>query len=233
LVKCDKYTTPVQHINKPNESVLDKYNMSENLPANEFFNDVDFVSIVNNLKGILTSDGSMSVLLDFERVLDSIDLYACKNWLIGELVDGPEIGRYSVTCTFMWPYKLMPDPRGAKRILAIDGSCHFMCKEVEIPIQVKNYDDFVPGTNYPKMVKTKVWLVKIKLPMRLLEDIKQGSMDLADQEIDLQELQDSYKEDMDKTSKGDESNSENAAIDNAALGNLPAAAPTEPMAPPV
>lgn len=206
--------------------------MSENLPANEFFNDVDFVSIVNNLKGVMTSDGSMSILLDFERVLDGIDLYACKNWLLGELVEGPDMGRYSVTCTFMWPYKLMPDPRGAKRIIAIGGKCYFTCKEVEIPIQVKNYDDFVPGTNYPKMIKTKVWLVKIKLPMNLLDDIKKGSMDLADQEIDLQELQDSYKEDMDKTAEsGGEAAPNSAAVDSAAIGAAPAAPPTEPMAP--
>jgi hypothetical protein len=61
----------------------------------------------------------MSTLLDFERVLDEADLYAYKNWLLGELVQGPDIGKYSVTCVFMWPYKLMPDPRGAKRLATI------------------------------------------------------------------------------------------------------------------
>jgi hypothetical protein len=196
-------------------------------PADDFFNDVDFVSIVDNLKGIMTSDGSMSILLDFERVLDNIDLYACKNWIIGELVDGPDMGRYSVSCTFMWPYKLMPDPRGAKRIIAIGGKCYFTTKEVEIPIQVKNYDDFVPGTNYPKMIKTKVWLVKIKLPLSLLDDIKQGTMDLAGQEIDLKELQDSYKEDMDKTAEVSQDAEAGATADSmaAAAGAAPAASP--------
>ena len=195
------------------------------LPADDFFNDLDFVSIVNNLKGIMTSDGSMSILLDFERVLDNIDLYACKNWLIGELVDGPDMGRYSVSCTFMWPYKLMPDPRGAKRILAIGGKVHYTCKEVEIPIQVKNYDDFVPGTNYPKMIKTKVWLVKIRLPMTLLDDIKQGTMDLAGQEIDLKELQDSYKDDMDKTAEVSQEAEAGATADSMAASTVPAASP--------
>lgn len=196
-------------------------------PADDFFNDVDFVSIVSNIKGIMTSDGSMSVLLDFERVLDAADLYANKNWLLGELVKGPEIGRYNVKCVFMWPYKLMPDPRGAKRITAIGGKVKFATTEVKIPIQVKNYDDFVPGTNYPKMVKTKVWLVQITLPMDLLEDIKQGSMDLADQEIDLSELQDSYKEDLDKSTAGEEA--ETPSADNLALagaGTMPT--PTGP-----
>lgn len=190
------------------------------MPADDFFNDVDFVSIVSNIKGIMTSDGSMSVLLDFERVLDAADLYANKNWILGELVKGPEIGRYNVKCVFMWPYKLMPDPRGAKRILSIGGKVKYATTEVKVPIQVKNYDDFVPGTNYPKMVKTKVWLVQITLPMNLLDDIKQGSMDLADQEIDLSELQDSYKEDLDKSSKGEEAEGKPTA-DTMAAGAAP------------
>lgn len=202
------------------------------LPADDFFDDLNFVSIVDNLKGIMTSDGSMSILLDFERVLDNIDLYACKNWILGELVDGPDMGRYNVTCTFMWPYKLMPDPRGAKRILSIGGKVHYACKEVEVPIQVKNYDDFVPGTNYPKMVKTKVWLVKIKLPMTLLDDIKQGTMDLAGKEIDLKELQDSYKEDMDKTSEVSQDAEAGMGTDQSAAMTAPAMAPTPNAATP-
>jgi hypothetical protein len=206
------------------------------MPADDFFNDVDFVSIVSNIKGIMTSDGSMSVLLDFERVLDAADLYANKNWLLGELVKGPEIGRYNVKCVFMWPYKLMPDPRGAKRITAIGGKVKYATTEVKIPIQVKNYDDFVPGTNYPKMVKTKVWLVQITLPMSLLDDIKQGSMDLADQEIDLSELQDSYKEDLDKSTKGEEEAAGGPVADNMASGmaQMPdMTAPAPAAAPPV
>lgn len=201
-------------------------------PADNFFNDVDFVSIVSNIKGIMTSDGSMSILLDFERVLDAADLYANKNWILGELVDGPKVGRYTVKCTFMWPYNLMPDPRGAKRITSIGGKVKFATTEVKIPIQVKNYDDFVPGTNYPKMIKTKVWLVQITLPMDILDDIKQGSMDLADEEIDLSELQDSYKEDLDKTTKGAESaETPNTDMMATAGGPAPAAGPEMAGAP--
>ena len=38
--------------------------------ADDFFNDIDFTSIVSTVKGIMTSDGAMSILLDFERVID-------------------------------------------------------------------------------------------------------------------------------------------------------------------
>jgi hypothetical protein len=61
--------------------------MNHHETADNFFNDIDYVSIVSTVKGIFTSDGSMNTLLDFERVLDEADLYAYKNWEIGELVD--------------------------------------------------------------------------------------------------------------------------------------------------
>ena len=65
--------------------------------------------IVNNVQGIMVSDGTMEVLLDFERVLSEADIYAFKNWNFGELVDGPIVKRYEVICTFLWPTGLHKD----------------------------------------------------------------------------------------------------------------------------
>lgn len=174
----------------------DKYKM--NKVADNFFDNVNFVSIVDTVKGIMTSDGTMSVLLDFERVLDDADIYAFKNWINGELVDGPDIGRYSVKCTFMWPYKLMPDPSAAKRLLTLGCRVKFAKTNIKVPMEVTNYDDFVQGTMFPKMVSRKVWLVNIEIPLELMDSIKEGSIDLEDQTIDLQDIDDAYDEDLDK-----------------------------------
>lgn len=191
--------------------------------ADDFFNDVDFTSIVSTVKGIMTSDGAMSVLLDFERVLDESDVYAFKNWLLGELVQGPDIGRYNVTCMFMWPYKLMPDPRGAKRLLSIGCDIDFAEGKVKVPVEVKNYDDLEQGTNYPKSVERKVWFVKITIPLELMDDIKEGSIDLADQTIDLNELDEAYDEDLDKDDTQEEQ-PENEA-ENALAAGQPSMGP--------
>jgi hypothetical protein len=169
----------------------------KSLPADKFFNDVDFVSIVDTIKNVYMSDGSMSTLLDYERVLDEADLYAYKNWKNGELVQGPNIGRYSCKCVFMWPYKLMPDPRGALRLIKIGCRVTFGKGEIDVPVQVMDYDDFVPGTRYPKMHKRKVWFVEITIPFELMDDIKEGSIDLAGDTIDLSEIEDAYDEDLD------------------------------------
>jgi hypothetical protein len=166
--------------------------------ADKFFDSVDYVSIIDTVKGIFTSDGSMALLLDYERVLDEADLYAFRNWELGELVQGPTAKRYSVGCIFLWPYKLMPDPRGAKRLVKIGCKVRFKLTKIRVPVIVKDYDDFVPGTRYPKMEWRKVWLVSIEMPRELMDDIKEGSIDLAGQTIDLQDLEDSYDDDLQK-----------------------------------
>lgn len=188
----------------------------------KFFKNIDFISIVDTIKGIYTSDGSMSVLLDFERVLDDADLYAFKNWLKGELVQGPDLGRYSATCVFMWPAKLMPDPRGAMRLVKIGCKVEFAKSKIKVPIKVENEDDFVPGTHYPKMVERPVWYVKIEVPLELMDDIKEGSIELADRTIDLSDIEDAYDEDLDKTTEqAEESQEEAAAIDQDTMSAPP------------
>lgn len=187
------------------------------LPADKFFNDINFVSIVDTIKGVYMSDGAMSTLLDYERVLDESDLYAYKNWIVGELVDGPVVGRYNCKCTFMWPYKLMPDPRGALRLTNVGCKVTFGKGEIKVPVEVKDYEDFVPSTRYPKMVKRKVWYVEIVIPFELMDDIKEGTIDLADQTIDLSEIEDAYDEDL------DDSMSDEDSVDTQADENQPVA----------
>jgi hypothetical protein len=189
--------------------------------ADKWFDGIDFVSIVDTIKGVMTSDGTMSTLLDFERVLDQCDLYAFKNWINGELVQGPDIGRYNVSCVFMWPYKLMPDPKAVKRLLKMGCKVQWDKTEIEVPIKVTNPDDFIQGTNYPKSAKRKVWLIQITIPLEVMDDIKEGSVDLAGSTVDLEELDDAYDEDLDKEGAEKDENEE------------PGQQPAQPMAAPV
>jgi len=172
--------------------------------ADKFFDEINFISIVDTVKGIYTSNGTMSTILDFERVLDDADLYAFKNWINGELVQGPNVGRYTATCVFMWPYKMMPDPKGAVRLLKLGCRVEFAKSEIKVPVVVKDYEDLVPGTNYPKMQERKVWFVKIEIPLELMDSIKEGSIDLADNTIDLADIEDAYNEDLDKDASQNE-----------------------------
>jgi hypothetical protein len=179
--------------------------------ADNFFDNIDYVSIIDTVKGIFTSDGSIAILLDFERVLDDVDLYAYKNWLLGELVQGPVAKRYSVICTFMWPYHLMPDPSGAKRLVNLGCKIKFKKTKIKVPVEVKDYEDFQPGTRFPKTKYRKVWLISIEMPRDIMDNIKEGSIDLAGQTIDLEELDNSFDEDLQDESTQQDTEDQEAA----------------------
>lgn len=165
----------------------------------ELFKDhSDYWQVADNIRDIYMSTGTIITLLDFERVLDEVDIYAFKNWAIGELVAGPEIGKYKVTCTFMWPERLMPDPRGARRLLPFDCEVSYQQKMIKIPIRITDPSDYIPGTKKARIVEKPVWLVEIVMPKSLMQDIKTGSIEMEDQEIDLEELDNAYEQDLDK-----------------------------------
>ena len=175
-----------------------------------FKNHEDYWQVADNIRDIYMSDGSLTTLLDFERVLDEMDVYAFKNWEIGELVAGPEIGKYTVTVTFMWPENLMPDPRGAKRLLPFDCKVHYKKDKIKIPIKIEDPSDYRQGTKKAKIIEKPVWLVELVMPKRLLSEIRTGSVEMEDQDIDLAELDDAYDQDLDQETMQNDKKAENA-----------------------
>lgn len=165
-----------------------------------FKDHADYWQVAENIRDIYLSEGSLLTLLDFERVLDELDLYAFKNWQIGELVAGPDIGKYRVTCIFMWPEKLMPDPRGARRLLPFDCEVRFKKTTMKVPMKIEDPSDYRPGTHKAKIIEKKIWLVEIVMPKSLMNDIRTGSIELEDQDIDLEDLDQAYEQDLDQES---------------------------------
>ena len=158
----------------------------------------DYWMVADNIKGIYMSDGSMQVLLDFERVLNELDIFAFRKWELGELVAGPEQGPYKTSCTFLWPAKLMPDPRGAMRLLPFDCEVKWKKTKMKVPIKVKNPSDFKPGTKVARLIEKQIWLVEIIMPKSLMTDIRTGSIELEDETVDLQDLDDANNADLDE-----------------------------------
>jgi hypothetical protein len=175
-----------------------------------FKNHEDYWQVAENIRDIYLSEGSLLSLLDFERVLDELDIYAFKNWQIGELVAGPEIGKYRVTCIFMWPEKLMPDPRGARRLLPFDCDVKFKKTTMQVPIKITDPSDYRPGTHKARLGEAKIWLVEITMPKTLMSDIRTGSVELEDEEIDLADLDDAYEQDLDKEENKNDNGQNNA-----------------------
>jgi hypothetical protein len=184
--------------------------MSKTIDQAIFKDGQDYWQVAENIKDIYLSEGSLLTLLDFERVLDELDLYAFKNWGIGELVSGPDIGKYRVTCIFMWPEKLMPDPRGARRLLPFDCEVKYKKTTMKVPMKIEDPSDYRPGTKKARLIEKKIWLVEIVMPKALMSDIRTGSIELEDQDIDLEDLDDAYEQDLDQDSYQSDEQAQNA-----------------------
>jgi hypothetical protein len=134
----------------------------------------DIVDIVKNIQTLASDDSSFKILKDFERVLDDLDLYVFKNWEDGELLAGPNVSRYFVSCKFMWPEKDMPDPEGAERLLDYGCKVTFQKNKILVPRKVRKPSDFRPGTKKGKIDPHPIWVVEITIPKKLMQDIFTG-----------------------------------------------------------
>lgn len=135
----------------------------------------DIIDVIKNLQTLSESNNSFSVLKDFERVIDELDLYVYKNWNEGEIVEGPNISRYDVSCKFMWPRNEMPDPQGGKRLVEYGCQVTYKKDHILVPRQIKDPKDYRPGTKKGKIDAHPIWIVEIKMPKKLMEDVKVGS----------------------------------------------------------
>lgn len=184
--------------------------MTKTIDQPIFKDGADYWQVADNIRDIYMSEGSLLTLLDFERVLDELDMYAFKNWSIGELVEGPDIGKYKVRCIFMWPLNLMPDPRGARRLLPFDCNVKYKKTQMKVPVKIEDPSDYRPGTHKAKIREVPVWLVEISMPKALMNDIRTGSIELEDQDIDLADLDDAYEQDLDQEEYQNDEAAENA-----------------------
>ena len=134
----------------------------------------DILEIIDNINTIYSSNDSLAILKDFERVIDELDVYAFKNWEDGEIILGPNVERHWVTCAFMWPIAQMPDPEAARRLSEF-GCLIGYKKSVYIkPRKIKNPSDFRPGTKKGKLDEHPIWVVEIQMPKKLILDVFRG-----------------------------------------------------------
>lgn len=159
---------------------------------------VELKELIENIKGIYESTNLLQILTDFERVLDNLDIYAYKNWGKGELAEGPVSTRYWVTCKFIWPKKMPPDPVFVKRLQNNGIDVTVSTGHLNRPKHVETKEDFKPGTYYPKMIKHPVWVMEISIPKHLTQEIEKGYLEIGEEKLDLDDLDKAYDQDLDK-----------------------------------
>lgn len=155
-------------------------------------------TIYKNLDNIHTSPNVLETLIEVDRVLDRLDVYAYENWFKGEIVDGPFVERHWVEVTLMYPQKRMPDPDAAMRLVRNGCKVKFGKDTFETFVQVKGPEDIFTsesGQRLPRTEKQSVWLVNIRFPKHLL-DVVEEVKDVSD-DIDLDAVESAYEEELD------------------------------------
>jgi len=142
----------------------------------------DVLDIIRNVQSLYAIGPTLTILKDFERVLDELDVYVFANWEDGELLSGPVDSRHFVTCSFMWPADQMPDPSGGKRLL--DKGCKVTYAKDELlkPREIKSPEDYRPGTVKGKIDAHDIWVVQIKMPKELIGNFKHGKDEIESQD---------------------------------------------------
>ena len=169
--------------------------------------------IYTTLDGAFSNENVLDILMEFEKTFDTLDMYVYKNWIKGEIVEGPEISRYWVTVTLMYPYKLMPDPAGAERLM--DHGCKVsygkdILKYVGKIVGQDSYETDENGKLKAKLLETPVWLVKVEMPRHFVDEIQTDKVDTYNGTVDMDDVTGAYDENLDdqQTAKGNAANEE-------------------------
>ena len=170
---------------------------------------IDIEEIVETIAEMKRNKNKLGTLLDFEKILDDLNIYAYRNWIQGEVIKGPVITKFWVEVYLMYPEKFMPDPDAALRL--IKHGCHVFYKKEKLlsTVKIKSPDDLVPekdprGRRKPKTKEFSVYVIKIVLPKHLLGGSQIDNVDIKGTGIDLDDIIDAYEKGMDITKINDE-----------------------------
>lgn len=144
----------------------------------------DIKDVIANIENLYGSNNSLSLLKDFERVIDELDVYVYENWIDGELLEGPVEDRYFVTCSFMWPKEKMPEPKGGMRLLEYGCKVKIGESQISKVRKIKKPEDIRPGTRKGKIDHEDIWIVKIMMPKKLMSDINRGYKNLDKNKVE-------------------------------------------------
>ena len=177
---------------------------------------------VENINRINGNKTLLDMLLEFEKVLDDTGIYAYKNWMLGEVVEGPILERHWFNVTLMYPRKEMPDPDAIRRLSKYGCKVEFVKEEVDIPVKVTGPQDLKDvKSKEPKMESKPIWLVKIEMPRRFLETFDDRSLEIAGQKVDLGAVNDAAEDGLDDSN---EAKHQGEDIANEETDTLPPAA---------
>ena len=154
------------------------------------------------LDNLVDSSSDLNVLLEFEEVLDNLHIYAYKNWEFGEVIAGPEVTRYWISITLMYPEKLMPDPDAALRLIKHGAKVYYRKDVLKEPVKIVDPSDMgqidaVSMKRKAKVKDTPIWLIQIDMPRDFVDEFESSKITINGQDIDLGDVDSAYDTDYD------------------------------------
>ena len=119
----------------------------------------------------------LDLLIKMEDVFDSLDIYVFRNWIDAEVAEGPFVRRYWLSFTLRTPYRDMPDPKAAKRLL-----------KAGLLVEYKR----VGRTDEDE----GEWLIEISIPRRLITELNAQQLNFYDDEVDVDDIIDANDQGM-------------------------------------
>ena len=155
------------------------------------------LKIINdNIRKISDTNTLLDMLLEFEGVLDTFDIYAYKNWDKGEVINGPKLGRYFIDVHLMWKAEEMPDPEALLRLKKNDCEVKMFKDQLTKSKKITSVEDteVVTRGNKPRRVAKKenfdIWVVEIKMPRRFVDEFSTEQIEAAeDAYVDMEAIQ--------------------------------------------
>lgn len=170
---------------------------------------IDDKEILNTLKQIYDGSSSLDMLIEFEEILDTLHVYAYKNWIEGEVVGGPDVSRHWIEVSLMYPYDMMPDPTGALRLIHHGCYVHYAKYKLQKSVEIIDTNDVEldkRGKRKPKKEIVPVWIVKISMPRHFVDEFDSEKIKINGEEIDMSEVTAAYDENLDSHKEEDENN---------------------------
>lgn len=141
------------------------------------------------IKKLDDSPDLVDIMVSIEDYLDTSNMYVFKNWIDGELIEGPFVEPYWVRVSFKWPYLKMPDPQGGLRLTQHGTKLFYRITYENVPQPIREPSDYEPGTHKPKIKPEKVWVVEMLIPRRFIDEVDDKVLDLYDKDADIESIQ--------------------------------------------
>lgn len=130
----------------------------------------------NTIQSLYDQSGLLDILLGIEEYFDNMDLYAYKNWIKGEVVEGPIVSKYWVEVILKYTKETFPDPRGAlifeKNDTKVTMKRDFEIRPLHKPRSTEDMQPVIGGNgsnaNVVRDERIPILLVKFVIPRVLV-----------------------------------------------------------------